>query len=238
MRRALILLAVCLPLVEGGAARGLPGVALVDWEHKEDIATLGAKFYFAWGEYCPAHDANCVNMVRAMQLPRECYPVLLVGNEPDLREPYGYPLPAWESVQKVIAIETKCTQTKLVVGNVSQGGVEWLKEYLAEYKIQAGREYRQALGVHCYGSSEWCIERLDEFRALYAGEWWLTEYNTLNDSRSAMAQLTRYAALHFERYAAYTNRQTGLASDLLGAALVNGDGTLTNAGQGYKDANP
>lgn len=54
-----------------------------------------------------------------MQLPAGCYDELLVGNESNAIEPWGYPIFSDEAVRLVRNIQFLCPTTGLVVGNVS-----------------------------------------------------------------------------------------------------------------------
>src|SRR3990167_389603 len=66
--------------------RAEKGIAMAVTE-LSDLDRLGAGWYFQWGENCA--DARCIPMGRSMQVPKACYPILLVGNEPNAIEPYG-----------------------------------------------------------------------------------------------------------------------------------------------------
>lgn len=218
------------------------GIALADWKHKEDLDTLGASWYYGWGENCPADDARCVNMTRAMELPKACYGVMLVGNEPNAREPYGAPVTPADAVSKVKAIEAACPKSKLVIGNVSADdwgtgtGTAWLKSFLKLY----GPNFKQALGVHCYTQhlASWCISQFRAMRRLYRGEMWVTEFGVLSGDAKQFKKVLDYVALNFTRYAAYTARQphTGEGWEIAtGVEMVNADGSLSPIGVVYRD---
>src|SRR3989304_5885322 len=223
----------CLTLETGqvvSASLALKGLAMADWSHNEDLDSLSIGWFYGWGEYCSS-DARCINMVRAMELPRNCYSILLVGNEPNAVEPYGAPISPAEAAQKVSAIEKSCPTTKLIVGNVSAddwnraggwgSGYNWLKKFLSEYRKLTHRRYTGGLGIHCYQTqSGWCIERLKEMRGLYKGEMWLTEYNDLSGDLAAFTALTDYAFANFSRVALYTNRQPDAPWALAGASVI------------------
>jgi len=225
--------AVYLPLVTrpfGG--KGLAAVnvsaALID--------PFGVSWYYTWGETC----SGCavpgrIPMVKNWQLPTQCYPALMVGNEPELRAPDDFPMTPAQAVAALQAIEAMCPQTYVVAGNVSHLGVAWLTQFLASYP-----GYDGAIGVHCYAvtTADFCLTRLAEFRALYMGPMWVTEFNCLGCSTAGFRQMVQYAASNFQGYAPYTNREPGSGQPWeIGPAswLVATDGTLTANGQVYAD---
>lgn len=207
----------------------------------EDVAALNANFFYGWSEACGTRP-NCLNMVRSMQLPRECYSVLLVGNEPNWIEPSGAPVSPEDAAEKVRAIEKMCPKTKLVVGGVIPAdttawggccsGRDWLLRFLAVYP-----DFSQALAVHCYDAydSNYCIQQLAELRGLYAGEMWVTEFNCVRECTGEYFLRLLDAAAQYDACAIYTNRQPDAPWALPGASLVNGDGTLTTFGVLYRD---
>lgn len=225
--------------VTGISSNSLKGIALVSWNtRQEDIAKLGAAWYYGWGEYC-AGDPLCVNMVRSMQAPNECYSVLLVGNEPNAREPFGAYISPTDAVAKVKAIHAQCPQTKLVVGNVSAddwgngNGYTWLSAFLRQYP-----DFNQAIGVHCYTQNlaSWCIDQLKAMRSLYVGEMWVTEFAVLSaDPSQFSALLTGMSKFNFTRIAVYTNRNNGADYDIPNTGMIGGDGNLTGIGKVYAD---
>ena len=219
------------------------GLAMADWSHSEDLQTLNVSWFYGWGEYC-AGDARCINMVRSMELPRACYPVLLVGNEPNAKEPWGAPITPTEAAKKVHAIQMQCPATKLIVGNVAAddwsraggwgSGYNWLAKFLKEYKRIYHRNYTGGLGLHCYQmQAGWCVQQLKAMRCLYVGEMWLTEYNELSGNLTEFQSLTDYALANFTRTALYTNRQPDAPWALNGASVVRSDGTLDERGAYY-----
>lgn len=210
----------------------------------EDVATLGASWYYGWGEYC-GDDSRCVNMTRVWELPRACYSVLLAGNEPNAIEPYGAPMTPVDAAAATLAIESQCPQTHLIVGNVSaddrdvyggMSGREWVRQFAAVYRNRAGHKFSGAVGVHCYTTvvASTCIGLLNGIRQVWPGAWALTEFNVLNgDAAQMQTWMTYIRGAGFERVAIYTARQLGGASDLPGASVVNDDGSLTPIGAVY-----
>jgi hypothetical protein len=173
---------------------------------------------------------------------------LLVGNEPNAIRPFGGPLAPDEAALKVLAIEKACPHTRLVAGNVAAddwrpeggwgSGHDWLVEFLAQYRKVAGRRFSQTLGVHCYAQAlaDYCLQKLAELRGLFGGPMWVTEFGILSGSQQQYAALLTFIDDHFERYAAYTNRQphTGQGWELsTGVELVLADGRLAPAGEVY-----
>lgn len=211
---------------------------MADPSHPEDLTALGVSWAYTWGWNTAS---GFVPMVRSMQLPPECQPIILVGNEPNAKEPNGAPVTPQQAVINVKAIQAQCPQSKLVLGNVAAddwstvggwgSGYNWLRAFLRAYPT-----YNGALGVHCYtySAAQWCINQLYNMRSLYRGEMWMTEGSCLNCSTAEFGKLLNYAARTFSRYAFYTNRQPASAYAqgwaLQGADLVGQDGVLTPNG--------
>lgn len=241
LTNSLIYAGQCLLMPNQPQVSGLKGLAMADASHPVDLQTLGVTWQYTWGWNT---NPGFVPMVRAMQSPPECQPIILVGNEPNAKEPNGYPLTPEQAVINVKAIQTQCPQSKLVVGNVSAddwssvggwgSGYNWLRSFLQAYPA-----YNGALGVHCYtnGGANYCINLLSQMRNLYKGEMWLTEGNCLNCSTSEFIKLLSYASKTFTRYAFYTNRQPTSAYTqgwaLQGADMIGQDGMLTPNGAIY-----
>ena len=211
----------------------------------EDVDELGAAWYYTW-QWCAA--PGCVPMVYQMQAPPICAPIILVGNEPNAIQPSGWPVSPTLAAERVRAIEGQCPGARLVVGNVAAddwssvggwgSGRDWLAAFLQAYAHYARRNFHQTLGVHCYSQADaaYCLGRLAELRALYSGPMWVTEFGILSGSPDEFLRLLKYVAGHFERFAAYTNRQphTGQGWELsTGVEMVNGSGRLTPVGDVY-----
>lgn len=213
--------------------QGLKGLAMADPSHTEDLDALDTSWWYWWG--WSTSEPGVVPMVREMQMPPTCEPYVLVGNEPDSIEPYGHPVAPADAAQRVLAMEAMCPESKLIVGNVTQDGGEWLTEFLEKYQFVTGASYTGGLGVHCY---QWqagvCIERLSILRQLYNGEMWVTEFNDFSGSGVEFRRLLDYIALNFDRYAVFTNRQTMGPGFPLGH-IVNPDGSLTERGLIYSE---
>jgi hypothetical protein len=211
----------------------------------QDLGTLGIGWYYVW-DWCVR--PRCLPMAYFMDLPPACPPLLLVGNEPNAVRPFGGPLEPTEAATKVLVIEKACPRTRLVVGNVAAddwrpeggwgSGHEWLMEFLKQYRAIAGRRFNQTIGVHCYAQAmaDYCLEKLADLRGLFAGPMWVTEFGILTGAAHQYARLLEFIDAHFERYAAYTNRQphTGEGWELsTGVELVLPDGRLAPAGEVY-----
>jgi LysM repeat protein len=211
----------------------------------DDLTHLGVAWYYTW-QWCT--DPGCVPMVYDMQNPPTCAPIILVGNEPNAVRPFGSPVTATLAAQRVRAIEVRCPHSQLVVGNVSaddwssQGGTgsgrDWLLSFLNAYRLFARRDFHQTLGVHCYAQSEaqYCLDRLAELRATYAGTMWVTEFGIISGSPEQFDILLNSIAAHFDRFAAYTNRQphTGQGWELSsGVEMVHSNGSFTPLGEVY-----
>ena len=223
------------------------GLAMADTSHPEDLIALNIGWWYTWGENCNGNP-NCVNMVRAMQLPASCYEILLVGNEPNAVKPYGLPINPTDAVSLIMAISSTCPNTKLIVGNVSAddwsnyggwgSGENWLRQFLRDYRSLTGRKYNGGLGIHCYVSenADYCLTRLRQMRNVYSGEMWLTEMGVQNGDLRQFQRIYRYASIAFERVAVYTNRQPHLGEKwelVSGVEMVNADNSLTPIGLWY-----
>ena len=210
-----------------------------------DAAALGVGWYYTW-QWCSA--PGCVPLLYRMEPPPVCAAVILVGNEPNAIQPSGWPVSPTLAAERVRAIERQCPASQLVVGNVAAddwsgvggwgNGRDWLTAFLKAYAAYARRDFRQTLGVHCYSQANaaYCLDRLAELRAIYAGPMWVTEFGILSGSPDEFGAVLRYVSDHFDRFAAYTNRQphTGQGWELSsGVELVNGNGSLTPAGEVY-----
>ena len=117
-------------------------------------------------------------------------------------------------------------------------GRDWLAAFLQAYALYARRNFHQTLGVHCYSQADagYCLGRLAELRAVYPGPMWVTEFGILSGSQDEFLRLLTYVSAHFERFAAYTNRQphTGQGWELSsGVEMVNSHGGLTSVGDTY-----
>lgn len=224
------------------------GLAMALPQYAGDVDVVRAEWYYQW-TWCNA--ARCVPMVRSMESPPACPPVLLVGNEPNAIEPWGAPFTPEEAVNRVLAIERQCPQTRLVIGNVSAddwsgaggwgNGADWLRVFLAGYYWATdGRPLTHAVGVHCYTLSDpaYCIKQLGQLRALFPGEMWVTEFGVVNCTPARLRRLLTYISANFAHYSAYTNRQphTGqLWEAPPSVELVNADGSLSVCGRAYAE---
>jgi len=210
-----------------------------------DAAELGVAWYYTW-QWCS--DPGCLPMVYQMETPATCAPIILVGNEPNAIPPAGWPVTPTMAAERVRAIEIHCPGSRLVVGNVAAddwsslggwgSGRDWLMAFLKAYAQTARRNFHQTLGVHCYSQANaaYCLARLAELRAVYGGPMWVTEFGILSGSPDEFGAVLKYVSNHFDRFAAYTNRQphTGQGWELSsGVEMVNGNGSLTPVGDAY-----
>lgn len=236
----IIAIALIGAIIAKAETKSLKGLAMVDVTHLEDLDSLEVLWRYSWGEYCGGAD-RCINMVRSMQLPQQCNDYLLVGNEPNAREPYGSTVSPSQAVKLVKAIKAMCPKTFLIVGNVSAdnwgngSGANWIRSFLTLYG-----KYKDGIGVHCYTQhlASYCIDKLKEYRSIYPGEMWVTEFSVMSGDPVEFKKVLDYASEKFTRYAAYTNRQlhNGSGWELSrNVELVNSDGSLTSIGNVYKN---
>lgn len=226
------------------ATHGMKGLAMAV-RNTDDLKKLNVSWWYTWG-WCD--EPGCVPMSYNMQKPPSCPHTLLVGNEPNAAATNGGPVTPTDAASRVIAIENTCPNTLLVVGNVAYDdwsraggwgdGYNWLAQFLHTYRALRGREYAQAIGVHCYSQhlASYCLEGLSKLRQLYHGEMWVTEFGIFSGDAEQFSILQNHVAANFTRYAAYTNRQPHTHQSWevsTGVELVNGDGTLTTIGVVY-----
>lgn len=239
LRRLLpLLLLFCLSAAPPPTPPIVKGVALLDWGHKGDLATLGAPNFYGWGAYCGGA-ANCLNMNRNWTLPQgTCYPTLLLGNEPTNPEPAGHPITPTLAASVTVSIERACPQTRLVVANIhlnNGDGVadrQWVKDYLTAYALKAGKPFTGTLGVHCYsGGGQWCLNKIISVTAVYAGPLWVTEAGIYSPEQLTIFLKGLPLVGRVERLYLWTNRDSGDPNHLLD--LVAADGTLTALGRVY-----
>lgn len=203
------------------ATPGLKGLAQADWSTQvvwADRQTLNVGWWYAWSEACTAatRAQGCVDMVRNWQLPRACYPYLLVGNEPEYDPPSGSDTDPVTAAAAVKAIEAMCPDSLLIVGNTNDP--DWQSAFFDAYEAD-GSVYRNGWGLHCYGFTMFPPDacgsltyhrgipaRAAAARARGAVEIWVTEFNC-PCSDSQWRGLMDVIAHHTDRWAAYTSRQ-------------------------------
>ena len=246
MRRLLLALSLlCLSLAPPPPAT--KGLAQLDWSAAGigDRAALGVTQWFAWGMHsCGGNYTNCTPMNRNWDVAAQtfCPPTTLLGNEPTNPEPAGHPITATLAASVTVSIEQACPGMRIVAANIhlnnGAADLQWLKDYLAAYKLKAGHAFTHTLGVHCYSQyADTCLARLRELSALdYGGAYWLTEFAMWGafpyQSGDELAKFLTAAPLivDIERFYIWTNRDNGSAAD-----LVNANGTLTARGVVYRD---
>ena len=208
-----------------------------------DLDLLGVSWWYVWG-WGSSTDPRYVPMTRDFSCPTKPEPkYLLVGNEPNAVEPYGYTCSPDHAAHFVLAIQAAYPNTTLIVGNVSADnwgmggdGVWWLTRFLQYYEDIAGKPFDQILGCHEYGyDPQRMALQFDKYRDVYDGEMWLTEYNlaqvpiNVDDFR----EVTQIAINSFERIACYTNQQDGGGSSLPYPMDLCPDGVLSDIGKAY-----
>lgn len=238
MKYILVLSVLSLAFAPTSPKRGL---ALANEGHKEDLDTLGVAWFYNWNLDCHG-DSRCIPMARAMQTPDTCPPTLLVGNEPNAREPYGAPVTPADAVNKVLAIQAKCPNTQLVVGNVSADdwgngtGLTWLYAFLRGYWLQTGHRFGQSIGAHCYAAyAVTCTTLLAKVKAI-GYPLWVTEFGLLQNNPEQMRAMVKWLEANADRYAVYTARQivgAGYSLPFPALDLINADGSLSPNGKVY-----
>lgn len=230
-----------LPIVKGLAELNISTGAA-------DRALMGVTQYYHWGSGCGAA-VGCLNMNRNWTLPQaNCYPTMLLGNEPTNAEPAGHPITPTLAASVTVSIEQACPAMKLVTANIhlNNGGtadVQWLRDYLTAYQAKSGHAYTGVLGVHCYSQyAQTCLQHVKDLGGLaFTGKFWLTEFAMWGDAPyTTGVELAKFlTALPFalpnriERAYIWTNRDGGSVVD-----LVNSSGALTPTGQVWANWQP
>ena len=172
---------------------GLKGLAMAT-NAPGDLDLLGVDWWYVWGVKA-TDDERYVPMTRDWSVPNipADTPFLLVGNEPNAYEPYGSTMQSNRAVARVVAIQEAYPDTFLIVGNVSYdnwwpklyrklfgmgSGIQWLNDFLSQYRKTTGKDFDQGIGVHSYpGSYKEGKRQLLKYRRVYDGVMWLTEAN-------------------------------------------------------------
>ncbi len=180
---------------------------------------------------------------KRVNLPSNYNGFLLVFNEPNNPEPFGCDITPQEAVARFQRLRKALPQAKMVIGGVSIWAIEWLKSFLEEYKLSGGEVPDiEALAVHAY-IEEWItVDIVRAFmlktRSFTSLPVWVTEMGSCDGLPETMDSLiTMISGLKWvERYAAYTNRQSGHESWAIcdGVVLFSWDGYLTPAGRAYR----
>ena len=216
--------------------------------YPQDLIALRVGWYYTWGwNRETLNGVPAIPMCRQFENPRERnVPVLLFGNEPNAIEPWGHPATPKEAALATMTVQRDNPFSRLVVGGVAAddwrvaggwgSGINWLRSFLTEYRKLAGRPFSHALACHVYtqDNTAWAIARLREYRALWAGEMWLTEWGVLSGNPVSFRAILDYAWPRFTRISPYTNRQphTGEGWEISrGVELVGQDGQLTATGR-------
>ena len=234
---------IFLPLISFYRKAPGKGLAMASPQYPNDLELLKIKWWatWGWGSYT---DERYVPMTRDWSCPlgKIDPQYLLVGNEPNYVEPYGFTMSPEHAVIRLHYLELEYPFTTMVVGNVSGDnhgmgdGVWWLTRFLQYYEDYNGRPFSDILGGHSYEyEPQKMLAQFDKYLAVYP-RMWLTEYNlaqpTINLEEFKL--VTKEALKKFERVACYTNRQDGGASSLpYPMDLIDKDGNPTDIGKIY-----
>ena len=207
-----------------GTTLGNKGLAMSSPNFQEDLALLNTCWWYVWNwkKDLTFSDNGYIPMIRDWlykDYPEPSY--LLVGNEPNAIEKWGYPMMPEEASFRVAYLQKRYPNTYMIVGNVSyddwssygqlnnMAGLEWLERFLTSYSNINGSDYKQGLGIHIYSSN--IIEGIKQIKDIKSRHKniWLTEYNLISKRLSIkqFKMLTQYISETFDCYAVYTNRQ-------------------------------
>ena len=224
-----------LPLVVAQSAP-FKGLALSANGNPGDVGLLHAAWYYTWAqtyEFQAQAAGEFIPMTLDAALSIPCPPVLMALNEPDIG---GISVASGSGT--LWALVQACPQTYIVFGNVSQYGLGWLSDALADYQSKHG-PYLGAVGIHWYG---W--QTVDGLAEFLAEAWavhprlWLTEFAVFHsyDTPEEVAEAVTIAQQYTERYAWFTNRvTTGDPWANREFYLVYPDGSLTPSGQAVQE---
>jgi len=178
-------------------------------------------------------------MLRDWELPPSCPPIILVGNEPNSREPYGHSMEPDVAANVSHQIRRGCPDSWLVVGNVALpsflglSGIEWVKQYMDH-----NGEHDQ-LGVHCYispnGNVLSCEKALGDFVQAFPGvPECVTEWGTYNRQPDLFADYLSYITQNFDCYAVFTDYDVHWQTYGYDLNMVTADGRLNSYGLIYQ----
>ncbi len=198
---------------------------------------LRADFWYKWS-WCDV--PNCIPMLRNWTLPPSCPLTLLLGNEPNAPEPFGYPITPEDAATISQQIRALCPGTWLVAGNVAMSSegeflsaVEWIWQYLDADGIA------NQVGVHCYvprtGSAQQCVDWLNGFMDAFPQRMFcLTEWNTFNRDPVIFQELLNFVVDNFGCYAIFTDFDKTWQWYSINLDLINPDGTPNVYGEIYR----
>ena len=223
--------------------------------HPEDLDALGCDWWYAWG--CNRNslsDPRYIPMSRNFEmvdLPADYSGYLLVGNEPNVREPYGANIKVNPALCRYTKLVEAYPHAKMVVTGVSYWDIitsePWIKAFrdqLADYGLP------KPYGYHLHGyqrvsTADWNLTTHIEAWWAKMHDWvglpiWITEYGALSGGTAGLMKLTEWIKLqpYIERYAAFTNRSTSADPWSIGDGvnLVDQQGHLTPSGVYYATA--
>ena len=189
-------------------------------------------------------------------VPRNCYPLMIVSNEPNAIAPYGDPKTPSQYLALMQSIRYKCPNSTLVVGNVSSEnwsknggwngtGYDWLVEFLP-----LTNDKNIIVSAHCYwNTAAWCINEFSRIRNLAIiklgngnNSFWTTEFGITNGDPIEMKKLLGWLDRKSGAYFVFTNTQPSACNGqkqgweiTQGVNLVNCDGSLNPMGQVFSD---
>ena len=220
--------------------------------HPEDLDTLNCHWYYDWGANASLlSDPRYIPMSRNFEmvdLPLGYNGYLLVGNEPNVPEPYGAGIKANPALCRYTKLVERYTEAKMIVGGVSYWDKATSEIWLKAFRDQL-KDYGlpKPYGYHLHGykrksNAAWNLTSSIEAWWKKMHSWvntpiWITEYNTLTGNASTLKKLTNWikAQPWIERYACFTNRSTPADPWSIGDGvnLITQDGQLTNSGVYY-----
>lgn len=169
----------------------------------------------------------------------QCRAWMLIFNEPDPGGNLEWTYSPQDAAGQSRRVRQLCPTAQLIAGNVSQYGLDWLRQYVA-----LGGEY-DWLGFHCYTrwETEDCILQIQAFQSAFPNErLCLTEWNFVShdpptpSERYQFGLYLEFVQNNFSQCSAvFTDRYVDAGGN--SNSLLNADGTLNQIGVIYAERN-
>lgn len=226
--------AIFIPFILGRSINPKSGIAC-SYYFPEDLTNVN--WFHFWG---PANsDPRCVPMSYMGDDPNlspDYSGYLIVFNEPDVDFIYsGYIIPT-DAAVRYNALATKYPNAKMIVGNTTHFGVNWLREFKG-----LCNKLPYAWGIHMYSDNviffpKDLINQMEYTHNEIGGTFWFTEwadaYGIVEHDQILLDWLN--ATAWVEKWAYFTNRSYGNEAWWLRGwkpQLWTMDGILTDVGQ-------
>jgi hypothetical protein len=226
---------VFLPFVGVSKPPGLHGQGVASVASGQFNNLLKASWFYVWN-WCSS--SGCVPMTRNWAMPPSCPPILMLGNEPNSIEPYGFPISPETAAMVSLQIKTQCPNTWFVSGNVALpqflgiSSIEWLQRYFNASGIA------DQIGIHNYIAPGWTAEQaiqvLDSTISAFPGKkFCITEFGDYNRNPEIFRAYLSAMKSRVDCFASFTDRDPNWYIYGTNLNMVNDDGTLNIFGQIY-----